>query len=171
MLKRRHFCTSQYRSVLFGLGRECLWHCLSISSAYLTLSNFYLEESWLNIMCVVTPPLVNSLTDAHFSHQHHNTQDSLASQAAAVRQADSATHEAANREAALDRLSARLAEESSKSSALRQDLAVITQQHVSLMNRSGCVREGGVHVVHGLEGWFGCARRNVQGVKQALGLE
>lgn len=57
-------------------------------------------------------------------------QESLASQAAAVRQADSATHEAAAREASLDRLSARLAEETAKASALRQDLAAITQQHV-----------------------------------------
>lgn len=56
--------------------------------------------------------------------------ESLASQAAAVRQADSATHEAAAREASLDRLSARLAEETAKSSSLRQDLAALTQQHV-----------------------------------------
>eukprot|EP00967_Tisochrysis_lutea_P070854 scaffold93705_cov19-Tisochrysis_lutea.AAC.1 len=55
--------------------------------------------------------------------------ESLASQAAAVRQADSATHEAAAREASLDRLSARLAEETAKSSSLRQDLAALTQQH------------------------------------------
>ncbi|KAF5827433.1 hypothetical protein DUNSADRAFT_679 [Dunaliella salina] len=56
--------------------------------------------------------------------------ESLASQAAAARQADSATHEATVREASLDRLSARLAEETAKSSSLRQDLAAVTQQHV-----------------------------------------
>lgn len=63
------------------------------------------------------------------------SQDSLASQAAAVRQADSATHEAAARDAVLDRLTARLAEESAKASALRQDLAAITQQQVSSSGR------------------------------------
>jgi hypothetical protein len=59
-------------------------------------------------------------------------QESLATQAATARQADTAAHQAAAREASLDRMSGRVAEEGQKTAALRHDLAAMTQQHVSI---------------------------------------
>ncbi len=64
-------------------------------------------------------------------------QDALTSQAAAARQAETTSHEAAQRASALDRVSTRLAEETAKTSALRQDLAALTQQQVSSNECSG----------------------------------
>jgi hypothetical protein len=57
-------------------------------------------------------------------------QECLSAQAAAARQAETCGHDAAQATAAVDRLTARLAEETAKTTALRQDLAAITQQQV-----------------------------------------